>query len=90
MRRAVRAVERHAASRQVELEDAVKLPEVVADRSFEVADAADRPVAGASGRDGALDLGLGLVRQLPPIGAEQLDAVVGPRIVRSGHHGCEV
>ena len=85
----VRAVEQHAAAGQVELGEArLELAQVVAGRAVQLAHAPDAPGRGLV--DQALDLGLLVVAELGALRSEELDAVVGIRVVGRGHHRREV
>ena len=69
--------------------------DVLVDRAGQVADPADTGtggpvVVGDAGDDGPLDRGLDGVGQLVPAPAEQLDAVVGHRVVARRDHDAEV
>jgi hypothetical protein len=94
-RRAVCAVddERDAGERAVDRRQ--QMPQVVLARTVQVTDPTDagpgRAVAvGGSGGHGALDVGLDHVGQLVPAPAEQLDPVVGHRVVAGRDHHPEV
>ena len=93
--RAVRAVddERQAGERLVDGREQMR--DVVVGGVGEVAHPADtgtgRPVVGGrAADDGALDRGLDGVGQLLPAPAEQLDAVVGHRVVTGRDHDAEI
>ena len=90
-RRAVGAVEQDPAAGQVEvLEALVQRAQVVLERAVEGAHAAGMLGDRRRLLEHRLDLGLGGVRQLVAVAAEELDPVVLVRVVRGRQHDREV
>src|SRR5829696_2541707 len=84
----VGAIESDAHAREVQLEGAPELTDVVVERSFAGTNAAD-PLGGLLIHQ-ALDLELCVVAGLGAAGVEELDSVVAERVVRGGDDGRQV
>src|SRR6476619_698941 len=74
-------------ARQVDAELAYQRAHVVVERAREAPDAPHTRARGPALCDVRLDPRLQLVVELAAVGAEELDAVVLPRVVRRRHHG---
>ena len=85
--RAVGAVDRDPETRELAAEALEHVLEVAIGRDLDPVDGA---AAGRRGVEQRLDLLLGPVGQLAPVAVEELDAVVGGRVVRSGDDHAEI